>query len=144
VNAARWITHSGLNGSIAARNAGKLVTSAWSRESASSSCGAAVLTISTDYVFDGRGKRPYREYDHVGPLSVYGRSKWAGEEAVRDASHRHVIVRTAWLYGAGGANFVDSILRKARHGESLAVVDDQRGSPSWTNDLARALGGLGS
>lgn len=105
-------------------------------------CGAAVLTISTDYVFDGRGKRPYREYDHVGPLSVYGRSKWAGEEAVRDASHRHVIVRTAWLYGAGGANFVDSILRKARHGESLAVVDDQRGSPTWTNDLARALVGL--
>ncbi|TMQ59500.1 MAG: dTDP-4-dehydrorhamnose reductase [Candidatus Eisenbacteria bacterium] len=105
-------------------------------------CGAAVLTISTDYVFDGRGKRPYREYDHVGPLSVYGKSKWAGEEAVRDASHRHVIVRTAWLYGAGGANFVDSILRKARHGESLAVVDDQRGSPTWTNDLARALVGL--
>ena len=105
-------------------------------------CGAAVLTISTDYVFDGRGKRPYREYDHVGPLSVYGRSKWAGEEAVRDASHRHVIVRTAWLYGAGGANFVDSILRKARHGEPLAVVDDQRGSPTWTNDLARALVGL--
>jgi len=105
-------------------------------------CGAAVLTISTDYVFDGRGKRPYREYDHVGPLSVYGRSKWAGEEAVRDASHRHVIVRTAWLYGAGGANFVDSILRKARHGDPLAVVDDQRGSPTWTNDLARALVGL--
>jgi len=105
-------------------------------------CGAAVLTISTDYVFDGRGKRPYREYDHVGPLSVYGRSKWAGEEAVRDASHRHVIVRTAWLYGAGGANFVDSILRKARHGEPLAVVDDQRGSPTWTHDLARALVGL--
>ena len=105
-------------------------------------CGAAVLTISTDYVFDGRGKRPYREYDHVGPLSVYGKSKWAGEEAVRDASHRHVIVRTAWLYGAGGANFVDSILRKARHGEPLAVVDDQRGSPTWTNDLARALVGL--
>jgi len=105
-------------------------------------CGAAVLTISTDYVFDGRGKRPYREYDHVGPLSVYGKSKWAGEEAVRDASHRHMIVRTAWLYGAGGANFVDSILRKARHGEPLAVVDDQRGSPTWTNDLARALVGL--
>jgi dTDP-4-dehydrorhamnose reductase len=102
-------------------------------------CGAAVLMISTDYVFDGRGKRPYREYDHVGPLSVYGKSKWAGEEAVREVAPRHVIVRTAWLYGAGGANFVDSILRRARHGEPLAVVDDQRGSPTWTHDLAAAL-----
>ena len=106
---------------------------------AAAACGAAVLAISTDYVFDGRATRPYREYDPAGPLSVYGRSKWAGEEAVRDVSPRHVIVRTAWLYGAGGANFVDSILRKARHGEELSVVDDQRGSPTWTADLARAL-----
>ena len=102
-------------------------------------CGAAVLTISTDYVFDGRGKHPYREYDAVAPLSVYGKSKWAGEEAVREVAPRHVIVRTAWLYGAGGVNFVDSILRKARHGEPLAIVDDQRGSPTWTRDLAVAL-----
>jgi len=106
---------------------------------AAGACGAAVLTISTDYVFDGRATRPYREYDAVAPLSVYGKSKWAGEEAVREVAPRHVIVRTAWLYGAGGANFVDSILRKARHAEPLAVVDDQRGSPTWTGDLARAL-----
>jgi dTDP-4-dehydrorhamnose reductase len=106
---------------------------------AAGACGASVLTISTDYVFDGRGTRPYREYDAAAPLSVYGKSKWAGEEAVREVAPRHVIVRSAWLYGAGGANFVDSILRKARHGEPLAVVDDQRGSPTWTGDLARAL-----
>ena len=106
---------------------------------AAAACGASVLTISTDYVFDGRATRPYREYDPAAPLSVYGRSKWAGEEAVREVAPRHMIVRTAWLYGAGGANFVDSILRKARHGEPLAVVDDQRGSPTWTRDLAAAL-----
>jgi dTDP-4-dehydrorhamnose reductase len=106
---------------------------------AAAACGASMLTISTDYVFDGRATRPYREYDAVAPLSVYGRSKWAGEEAVREVAPRHVIVRTAWLYGAGGANFVDSILRKARHGEPLAVVNDQRGSPTWTGDLARTL-----
>jgi dTDP-4-dehydrorhamnose reductase len=106
---------------------------------AAAGCGAAVLAISTDYVFDGRGTRPYREYDPTAPLSVYGKSKWAGEEAVREVAPRHVIVRTSWLYGAGGANFVDSILRKARHGDELAVVDDQRGSPTWTRDLARAL-----
>jgi dTDP-4-dehydrorhamnose reductase len=105
----------------------------------SAALGAAVLTISTDYVFDGRASRPYREYDPVGPLSVYGRSKWAGEQAVREVAPRHLIVRTAWLYGAGGVNFVDSILRKARHGEPLAVVDDQRGCPTWTEDLAPAL-----
>jgi dTDP-4-dehydrorhamnose reductase len=106
---------------------------------AAAACGAALLAVSTDYVFDGRGTRPYREYDPTAPLSVYGKSKWAGEQAVREVAPRHVIVRTAWLYGAGGANFVDSILRKARHGEPLAVVDDQRGSPTWTYDLARAL-----
>jgi dTDP-4-dehydrorhamnose reductase len=106
---------------------------------AAASCGAAMLAVSSDYVFDGRGTRPYREYDAPGPLSVYGQSKWAGEQAVREVAPRHVIVRTAWLYGAGGPNFVDSILRKARHGEALAVVDDQRGSPTWTFDLAAAL-----
>jgi len=106
---------------------------------AAAALGAAVMAISTDYVFDGRATRPYREYDPVGPLSVYARSKWAGEQAVREVAPRHLIVRTSWLYGAGGANFVDSILRKARHGEPLVVVDDQRGAPTWTEDLAPAL-----
>ena len=101
--------------------------------------GAGVLMISTDYVFDGRGTRPYREDDPAAPVSVYGRSKWEGEEGVRAAAPRHLIVRTAWLYGKGGPNFVDSILGRARAGEALRVVDDQRGTPTWTDDLAQGL-----
>jgi dTDP-4-dehydrorhamnose reductase len=101
--------------------------------------GAAVLAISTDYVFAGDAARPYREDDATGPRSVYGRSKLAGEQAVREAAARHAIVRTAWLFGAGGANFIDTILRRARAGEPLRVVDDQRGSPTWTADLAQGL-----
>jgi dTDP-4-dehydrorhamnose reductase len=101
--------------------------------------GAALLSISTDYVFDGRARTPYREYDLAAPRSVYGASKWAGEQAIRELHPRHVIVRTAWLYGHGGANFVDTILHRARAGEPLRVVDDQRGSPTWTHDLSDAL-----
>jgi dTDP-4-dehydrorhamnose reductase len=101
---------------------------------------ARVLQVSTDYVFPGKSERPYLEDDATGPLSVYGKSKLLGEQSVRDAApESHVIVRTAWLYGAGGTNFVDTILRKARAGEPLRVVDDQRGSPTWTEDLALAL-----
>ena len=106
---------------------------------AAAECRAAILTISTDYVFDGEAREPYREYAAAAPRSVYGASKWAGEQAVREVHPRHMLVRTSWLYGAGGPNFIDSILRKARAGESLKVVDDQRGSPTWTEDLARAL-----
>lgn len=101
--------------------------------------GAALLSISTDYVFDGAARKPYREQDATHPLSVYGASKWAGEQAVREIQPRHLIVRTGWLFGHGGVNFIDTILRKAREGESLAVVDDQRGSPTWTRDLAAGL-----
>jgi len=107
-------------------------------------CGAAVLTLSTDYVFDGRGQRPYREYDASAPLSVYGASKWAGEQAIRELTPRHIVVRTAWLYGRGGHNFVDTVLHRARAGEPLRVVDDQRGSPTWAQDLAPALARLAS
>ena len=106
---------------------------------AAAEAGAAVLAMSTDYVFDGSTPAPRREHDPKGPLNVYGRSKLAGEHAVREVNARHVIVRTAWLYGAGGRNFVDTILSRARSGQPLRVVDDQRGSPTWTADLADAI-----
>ncbi len=101
--------------------------------------GATLLAISTDYVFDGTARSPYRESDAAGPQSVYGASKWAGEQAVREVDPRHVIVRTSWLFGPGGSNFVDTILARARAGERLRVVDDQRGSPTFTRDLAQGL-----
>jgi len=106
---------------------------------AAAAAGASVLAISSDYVFPGDATQPYREDDPTGPRSVYGASKLAGEVAVRAANARHLIVRTAWLYGHGGANFIDTILAKARRGEPLRVVDDQRGSPTATADLAPAL-----
>ncbi len=106
---------------------------------AAAACGGALLAISTDYVFDGAAARPYREYDPAGPRPVYGASKWAGEQAVRELLPRHAIVRTSWLFGPGGPNFVDTILERARSGAALRVVDDQRGSPTFTLDLAPAL-----
>jgi len=101
--------------------------------------GSYTLKFSSDYVFDGTASAPYREYDAPGPRSVYGASKWAGEQAVREIQPRHLIVRSAWLYGPGGPNFVDTILARARTGEPLRVVDDQRGSPTYTHDLAAGL-----
>lgn len=102
--------------------------------------GARLLHISTDYVFDGRATRPYREDDAVAPLNVYGRTKWAGEQAVRDIQpDGHLIVRTQWLFGPGGANFVASILRLARERRQVKVVDDQHGRPTYAPDLAGAL-----
>jgi dTDP-4-dehydrorhamnose reductase len=99
---------------------------------------ARFIYPSTDYVFDGTATHPYLPTHHVRPLNAYGRSKLAGEKAALDAP-RHLIVRTSWLYGAGGRNFVTSILQRARAGESLRVVGDQRGSPTWTRDLSRTL-----
>jgi dTDP-4-dehydrorhamnose reductase len=106
---------------------------------AAAESGAAVLHLSTDYVFAGDTRSPRREYDAAVPRTVYGVSKRAGELAVAEVHARHLIVRTAWLYGRGGHNFVDTILRKSRAGESIAVVDDQHGSPTWTRDLAAQL-----
>ena len=106
---------------------------------AAAEVGAAILAMSSDYVFPGGDATPRKEDDAVGPLSVYGKSKLAGERAVRAANPSHLIVRTAWLYGQGGKNFVDTILTRARAGEPLSVVDDQRGSPTWTRDLAGTL-----
>lgn len=106
---------------------------------AAADVGAGLIALSTDYVFDGASRVPRREHDIVGPLSVYGRSKLAGERGAREVNMRHIIVRTQWLYGAGGRNFVDTILAKARAGEALNVVDDQTGAPTWTGDLSQAL-----
>lgn len=103
--------------------------------------GALLVQVSTDYVFDGRKGQPWQEEDPVNPLSVYGRSKLAGEEHARSHAD-HLIVRTQWLYGRHGRNFVDTMLRLATERQELAVVDDQIGSPTWTTDLARAIAAL--
>ena len=101
--------------------------------------GIPLLHVSTDYVFDGSASRPYCEDDLAVPLGIYGRSKWEGEEAVRRGHQEHVIVRTAWLYGCHGRNFVKTMLRFAHEREVLRVVDDQYGCPTWSRDLAEAL-----
>jgi len=104
--------------------------------------GAGMLYVSTDFVFDGLKTSPYMEADVPAPLSVYGRSKLAGEQAAREAAPRWIIARTAWLYGAHGRNFVKTIVGKAAAGETLRVVNDQVGSPTYASDLAEALGRL--
>jgi dTDP-4-dehydrorhamnose reductase len=102
-----------------------------------------LIYLSTDYVFDGTSERPYREDDPIAPLGVYGKTKWEGEVAVREEGPENfLIVRTAWVYGIGGRNFVDAILEKGTLGEPLRVVTDQRGSPTYAPDLADALKAL--
>lgn len=98
-----------------------------------------LIHISTDYVFDGAKGSPYLETDPVSPLGVYGRSKAAGEQAVRSALAEHIIIRTSWLYGVHGHNFVKTILKLAMQREKLRVVCDQYGSPTSTADLAAAV-----
>lgn len=100
--------------------------------------GARLVYVSTDYVFDGTADKPYREFDSVNPQSVYGITKWQGEEIVRQILGRHYILRTAWLYGDGN-NFVRTMLRLADEQPFLKVVNDQVGSPTSTEDLTRAI-----
>jgi len=100
--------------------------------------GARFVYPSTDYVFDGASERPYRPEDRTAPVNAYGRSKLRGEAAAQVAGD-WLVVRTSWLYGPGGGNFVTAILERARNGGPLRVVDDQRSSPTWTRDLAAAL-----
>ncbi len=100
--------------------------------------GARLVQISTDYVFDGAKGSPYLEDDPPCPLNVYGESKLAGEMNAA-VNPDHLIVRTQWLYGRHGKNFVETMLRLAREKDELTVVDDQFGSPTWTVDLARAI-----
>lgn len=101
--------------------------------------GAFFVHFSTDFVFDGSGRAFYGEEAAAAPLNAYGRTKWAGEEAVRAAGCEHLIVRTSWLFGPGGRNFVEAILRRAEAGERLRVVDDQVGRPTYTADLVEAV-----
>ena len=107
--------------------------------SACRTAGAAMLYVSTDYVFDGRKGSPYREDDSVAPLSAYGRTKLAGERHVRALAPSWWIVRCQSIYGAGKKSFVDAILARAQSGQPLSVVADQRVSPSWCEDVAEAL-----
>lgn len=98
--------------------------------------GAFVVHYSTDYVFDGAKKSPYSETDAPNPLNVYGRSKLAGENAIRAAGAAHYIFRTSWVYAARGHNFIHSILRLARERTELKIVDDQIGAPTWARTIA--------
>jgi dTDP-4-dehydrorhamnose reductase len=101
--------------------------------------GAKFVYISTDYVFDGKANAPYRENDRTDPQSVYGKSKLAGEQWVQSLSSRYFIVRTSWVYGKYGSNFVKTMLRLAEERDRLKVVSDQVGSPTYTLDLAQFL-----
>lgn len=116
---------------------------------AAASIDTSLLHISTDYVFDGTAPldsdgqpRPYLESDPTAPRSVYGETKLAGERRVLDASRAHTVVRTAWLYGVDGPNFVATMLRLAAERNAVQVVDDQIGSPTWSGHLAPAIVGL--
>ena len=101
--------------------------------------GAILLYVSTDYVFDGSSDRPYREDDLTNPLSVYGQSKLGGEKHVQSLLKRYFIVRSSWLYGPRGKNFVSTIMKVAAERDELRVVSDQRGSPTYTRHLALKL-----
>ncbi|TEU16464.1 MAG: dTDP-4-dehydrorhamnose reductase [Anaerolineales bacterium] len=100
---------------------------------------SSLVYISTDYVFGGHSKAPYREYDEPNPLSIYARTKWIGEQLARSLLSRYYVVRTAWLYGKGHRNFVEAILGLADQRDSVQMVTDEIGSPTYALDLARAL-----
>ncbi len=100
--------------------------------------GAAIVHYSTDYVFDGSKTTPYDETDSCSPLNVYGKTKLAGEQAIRASGVPHLIFRTAWVYSTEGRSFLRKILRLATEREELRVVRDQRGTPTWSRDIAQA------
>lgn len=104
--------------------------------------GARLIYISTDYVFDGEQQRPYGEYDSPRPINQYGLSKWKGEQVVLTSGADALIIRTAWLYGAVGKNFVRSIMRAAQSESVLKVVNDQYGCPTYAEDLASVVASL--
>ncbi|MBQ2100017.1 MAG: dTDP-4-dehydrorhamnose reductase [Lachnospiraceae bacterium] len=98
-----------------------------------------MIQISTDYVFNGQGDRPWEPEDPVGPMTVYGQTKYEGEQAVREILEKYFIVRIAWAFGVNGKNFVKTMLRLSETHDTLSVVSDQYGSPTYTYDLARLL-----
>ncbi len=103
------------------------------------SLGARMIYVSTDYVFDGTKGSPYTEADPPCPINVYGETKLAGEAACLSLGASGLVIRTQWLFGEGGRNFVDAILAQAERGQALRVVKDQWGAPTWTQDLALAI-----
>jgi len=106
---------------------------------ACSKAGAILIYISTDFVFDGKKKIPYKEEDRPHPINIYGASKLKGEEAIKKILKNYFILRTSWLYGKHGKNFVDTILDKTKREKMLKIVDDQIGSPTYAKDLAKAI-----
>jgi dTDP-4-dehydrorhamnose reductase len=138
INCAAWTD---VDGAEEAEEAAMAVngTGAGKVAAAAAEVGASVVYVSSDYVFDGAKGSPYLESDEPAPLSAYGRTKLAGEEATTAANPRHFIVRSSWLFGIGGGNFVETMLRLAAdHGEVL-VVRDQVGSPTYTWHLAYGI-----
>lgn len=109
---------------------------------ACSEADSALVYICTDYVFDGTKGSPYQEYDQTNPLSVYGKTKYLGEVYIRDILNKFYIVRTAWLYGFHGPNFVTTMLNLAKTNDTISVVNDQIGTPTYTVDLATAISQL--
>ena len=106
---------------------------------AAKECGARLIQISTDFVFDGNGNRPYTEEDQTNPLSEYGRTKLEGEKNIQSHCNSYLIVRTSWLFGHNGINFAAKMLELAEQHKELSIVTDEIGSPTYTPDLAEAL-----
>jgi dTDP-4-dehydrorhamnose reductase len=129
--------YTNVDGAESEPEAARLVNSDGARNVAEAA--ERVLYVSTDYVFDGRKGSPYVESDPTGPLQEYGRSKLAGEHATAEANPNHLVVRSSWLFGAGGKNFVETMLALARERDELRVVRDQVGCPTFTGHLAEAL-----
>ena len=106
---------------------------------AAKECGALLVHVSTDYVFSGDADKPYMPNDPVDPQGAYGRSKLLGEQLIQNSGCKWIIIRTAWLFGPRGKNFVETIVGFSKKRDSLKVVDDQRGCPTWAPDLAKCM-----